>query len=107
MNWMRIAMGAHYDQIRTIKTESLEESLQALQNGQVDGAIVGAKEVGLYLARKMGVGFRSLYEVSGVDETIGVKKGNTVLVGQINRALAAIKSDGTFEQIYAKWFGSK
>ncbi len=107
MNWMQMALGTHYDQIRPVKTESLEESLAALQKDQVDGAIVGAREVGLFLAGRMGARFRSVYEVSGVDETVGVKKGNTVLLAQINQALAAIKSDGTFDQIYARWFGDK
>jgi polar amino acid transport system substrate-binding protein len=36
---------------------------------------------------------------------IGVKKGNTALLGQINEALKAAVADGTYAQIYQKWFG--
>lgn len=38
---------------------------------------------------------------------IAVKKGNSALLRQINRALAQIKADGTYDAIYDKWFGTK
>ena len=34
-----------------------------------------------------------------------VQKGNTELIGKINAGLKAIKADGTYDKIYAKWFG--
>ena len=36
---------------------------------------------------------------------IGVKKGNTELQKEINAALKAVKDDGTYGKMYAKWFG--
>ena len=35
---------------------------------------------------------------------IVVKKGNTELLEKINQGLAAIKADGTYDKIYAKYF---
>jgi polar amino acid transport system substrate-binding protein len=35
----------------------------------------------------------------------GVRKGNTALLQAINESIAAAKSDGTYDRIYAKWFG--
>jgi polar amino acid transport system substrate-binding protein len=35
-----------------------------------------------------------------------VKKGNTELLGKLNKGLADIKADGGYDQIYAKYFGS-
>lgn len=37
---------------------------------------------------------------------IAVKKGNTALLQQLNNAIAAIKADGTYDQIVKKNFGS-
>ncbi len=37
---------------------------------------------------------------------IAVKKGNAELLEKINAGLAAIKADGSYDQIYAKTFGS-
>jgi polar amino acid transport system substrate-binding protein len=36
---------------------------------------------------------------------IGVKKGNTALLGKVNEVLKASVADGTYAQIYQKWFG--
>lgn len=38
---------------------------------------------------------------------IAVNKGNTQLLRQINRALAQMKADGTYDAIYDKWFGDR
>ena len=35
---------------------------------------------------------------------IAVRKGNSALLDQFNQVLTKIKSDGTYDQIYAKWF---
>ena len=34
------------------------------------------------------------------------KKGRSELVNQINEGLKQVKADGTYDKIYAKWFGS-
>jgi polar amino acid transport system substrate-binding protein len=36
---------------------------------------------------------------------IAVKNGNAVLLGKLNDGLAAIKADGTYDQLVAKYFG--
>ncbi|MBE3576835.1 MAG: basic amino acid ABC transporter substrate-binding protein [Limnochordales bacterium] len=38
---------------------------------------------------------------------IAVNKGRTDLLRQINRALALMKADGTYDAIYEKWFGAE
>lgn len=35
-----------------------------------------------------------------------VKKGNTELINKINEGLKNIKANGTYDKIYAKWFGT-
>lgn len=39
------------------------------------------------------------------DKVIMVKKGNTELIDKINSGLDKIKADGTYDEIYQKWFG--
>ena len=34
---------------------------------------------------------------------IAVKKGNTELVDELNKALKTIKDNGTYDEIYNKW----
>ena len=36
-----------------------------------------------------------------------VKKGNTELRDKVNAAMKSMKDDGTYDKIYAKWFGDK
>ena len=35
-----------------------------------------------------------------------VKKGNAALTEKINKALRGMREDGTYDKIYAKWFGA-
>lgn len=35
---------------------------------------------------------------------IAVRKGNSVLLDQVNQVLTKMKADGSYDQIYAKWF---
>lgn len=36
----------------------------------------------------------------------GVRKGDAELLAKLNRGLAAIRANGTYDQIYARWFGA-
>nr|WP_243658770.1 transporter substrate-binding domain-containing protein [Tamaricihabitans halophyticus] len=38
---------------------------------------------------------------------IAVRKGNGALLAKINEVLAQIEADGTYDQLYLKWFGRK
>lgn len=40
------------------------------------------------------------------DKVFMVKQGNTELVNKLNSGLDKIKSNGTYDQIYQKWFGA-
>ena len=37
---------------------------------------------------------------------VAVKKGNSEVLDMINKGLSAVKADGTYDKIKAKWFGS-
>ena len=46
-------------------------------------------------------------QINQEDLGIAVKKGNTELLGQLNAGLRTIKENGTYAEIYRKWFGKE
>jgi polar amino acid transport system substrate-binding protein len=61
-----------------------------------------------YVTNNAGSKFKTVTDKAFAPEQYGivVKKGNADLLGKINKGLADIKSDGTYDQIYAKYFGA-
>ena len=75
-----------------------------LNEGAIDAVVVDYR-VGSYVIAENSL--RSI-KVSGnpiaySNSAIAVRKGNTELLGAINRALRAIKADGTYDAILDKW----
>ena len=88
---------------RIVEFPSTEASFAAVQTGQVDAVLtdlpVAAEQV------KNGAGFKIIAEVeTGELYGIGVQADHTTLAEAINSQLAEIIADGTYEQLYAKWF---
>lgn len=77
----------------------------ALMSRSLDAVFYDAPNVG-YFARTKGEGqvktVGPLYE--GQQYGIALKKGST-WVDDVNKALASMKEDGTYKEIYEKWFG--
>ncbi|TBW50762.1 transporter substrate-binding domain-containing protein [Marinobacter halodurans] len=77
----------------------------ALMSGSVDAVFYDAPNVG-YFARTKGKGrvttVGPLYE--GQQYGIALKSGSKWL-DKVNEALASMKEDGTYKDIYEKWFG--
>ena len=49
--------------------------------------------------------YKILSENYGEEEYgIAAKKGNTKLIEAINKAIEELKTDGTYQKIYSKWF---
>lgn len=77
----------------------------ALMSGAVDAVFYDAPNVG-YFARTKGEGkvktIGELYE--GQQYGIALKNGSE-WVDEVNEAIASMKEDGTYKNIYEKWFG--
>lgn len=92
--------------VKSVKTyQSDVDAIVDVKSGRIDGAIadqlVGAnavKEANLPVKR---VG-PSLLDNSAA---VPVRKNHTKLLDALNKAIATIKSDGTYRQISMKWFG--
>lgn len=77
----------------------------ALQGSQAD-AIVADLPVVQYYVNTAYTDMEIMAEIpTGEQYAIVVSKDNPALTEQLNEALAALKDNGTYDEIYAKWFG--
>jgi polar amino acid transport system substrate-binding protein len=87
--------------------ESTPLALKELEAGGVDAVVADNGVVVHYIANNPGGKFKTVSDKAFELEQYGiaVKKGNAELLGKINDGLAAIKADGTYDKIYAQYFG--
>jgi polar amino acid transport system substrate-binding protein len=88
--------------------ESTPLALKELESGGVDAVVADNGVVINYVANNPGGKFKSIADKEFVPEQYGiaVKKGNAELLGKLNKGLFDIKADGTYNTIYAKYFGT-
>ena len=89
--------------------ESTPLALKELEAGGVDAVVADNGVVTNYVANNSASQFKSVADTAAFAAEqygIAVKKGNSELLGLINKGLAAIKADGTYDQIYTKYFGA-
>ena len=82
------------------------ESAMELTNGGVDAVINDSPVIGYYLAQGGSEVAKTVGDVMEAEQYgIAVKKDNTKLLEDINKALAELKKDGEYDKIYKTWFG--
>ena len=88
--------------------ESTPLALKELEAGGVDAVVADNGVIVHYVANNSNVKFKTVADASFVPEQYGiaVKKGNTELLDKLNKGMAEIKADGTYTQIYTKYFGA-
>ena len=88
--------------------ESTPLALKELEAGGVDAVVADNGVVINYVNNNPGSKFKTVSDASFAPEQYGfaVKKGNTELLEKLNKGLADIKADGSYDQIYAKYFGA-
>lgn len=89
--------------------ESTPLALKELESGGVDAVVADNGVVSHYVANNAGSKFKTVADTkSFAPEQYGVafKKGNTELADKFNKGLADIKADGTYDKIYATYFGA-
>ncbi len=88
--------------------ESTPLALKELEAGGVDAVVADNGVVIHYVANNPGGKFKTVADKEFVPEQYGIalKKGNTELLEKINKGLADIKADGTYDQIFTKYFGA-
>lgn len=108
-----VALGTTFEEfarkqsnVKNVKTYKSDiEALKDLETGRLDGVITQGL-MGRFLIKNADL---KVKPVGGVLEpdvaSIPVKKGNTALLGAIDKALVDIKKDGTYAKLSNKWFG--
>lgn len=88
--------------------ESTPLALKELENGGVDAVVADNGVVAHYVANNPGGKFKTVSDSEFVPEQYGIaiRKGNTELLELVNKGLAAIKADGTYDRIYNQYFGA-
>ena len=89
--------------------ENQESALEALLSGSVD-AFVGNRFAGQYVAqRKRRTADLKIVgnPIDPADYAVAVAEGNRELAALLNKGIEAIKKNGTYDKIYAKWFGEE
>ncbi len=88
--------------------ESTPLALKELEAGGVDAVVADNGVVINYVANNPGGKFKSISDKEFVPEQYGIafKKGNTELQAKMNKGLADIRADGSYDQIFTKYFGA-
>ncbi len=89
-------------------TTTIQEAFLDLENGQHDAVLI-QHITGLEVLKELGITTIEALDIPvpgfRVDYCFGVKKGNTELLARLNEGLTIIIADGTYRDIYYKWFG--
>ena len=100
-NWA--PLGAH-----VIAYKGQDEVFADLQNGRLDGALLGSVEADIgFLRTPAGKGFAFVGEPLSMGDRgvgIGLRKDETAVQASINAAIASMLKDGTYAQIAKKYF---
>jgi len=88
--------------------ESTPLALKELESGGVDAVVADNGVVINYVANNAGAKFKTVADKSFAPEQYGIaiKKGNADLVAKVNKGLADIKADGSYDKIFAQYFGA-
>ncbi|OTA16385.1 amino acid ABC transporter substrate-binding protein [Xenorhabdus vietnamensis] len=97
-----------HKEIKTIPYDSYQNAILDLKNGRINAVFGDTDVVNEWLKKN-----KELSTVGdkvtdknyfGIGLGIAVRKGNTELLDKLNKALAEVKQDGTYDTIYKKWF---
>ncbi len=89
--------------------ESTPLALKELEAGGVDAVVADNGVVIHYVANNAGTKFKTVADTkSFAPEQYGIafKKGNTELLEKFNKGLADIKADGSYDKLFAQYFGA-
>ncbi|MBD2811999.1 arginine ABC transporter substrate-binding protein [Xenorhabdus sp. Vera] len=97
-----------HKEIKTVPYDSYQNAILDLKNGRIDAVFGDTAVVNEWLRKN-----KELSTVGdkvtdknyfGTGLGIAVRKDNTELLDKLNKALAEVKQDGSYNTIYKKWF---
>ncbi|MCP9757857.1 basic amino acid ABC transporter substrate-binding protein [Aquitalea sp. S1-19] len=90
--------------------ESTPLALKELENGGVQAVVGDNGVVQNYVSNNPSSNLRMVEDTQSFQPEfygMAVKKGNQALLDKLNAGIQAIKADGTYDKIHAKYFGAK
>jgi len=88
-----------------VQFQSEVDIFKALEQGRIDG-LVTSKVVGARAPIDFGVEIEPIGELLYAEDiAMAIRKDDTKLLAEVNKALKSIIEDGTYEEISNKWFG--
>lgn len=95
------------DPATVVKTyDHVGEAFMELQKGGADAVVNDLPVTSYYIMTEASDKVKMVGEVFQADDHYGmpVQKGDTETITLLNEGLAKIKADGTYDEIYQKWF---
>ena len=94
------------------KYDTNVEALMDLEAGRIDAVVIDEIVARYYIAQKEKSTNKDIFNILegdfGKEEYgVGIRKEDTDLKAEIDKIIAEMKKDGSFETIYEKWFGKK
>lgn len=100
-----------FSEVKDVKKyTSNVDALLDLEAGRTEAVIIDSMVGRYYATKKEAKEGRDIFafvdgSLANEYTGIGMRKEDQTLVNEINRVMAEMKTDGTFDTIYAKWFG--
>lgn len=95
--------------LESVRYDDSLQQLIALQTGQVDALVQDRPVIAVWLTKlKLGGELKVADSLeTGEQYGIAVRKGDAKLLTSVDKALSTAKADGSYAQLYTKWFGVK
>ncbi len=98
-----------YGEVKDAKVKRFKTASSAsmeLKNGGADAVIIDTIMAELFCKQTDGL---TSVKVDGTEEdtVLCIEKGNTALVERVNAGLKALQEDGTYDELYAQYFGGE
>lgn len=88
--------------------QQMSQVYLSVENGSADAVLYDAPNVAYYIKTKGGDKLKLVGDLYKAEEYgIAISQGQDELVKAINEALATLKENGTYDEIYKKWFGEE
>ena len=91
---------------RVARFSTSPEALQEVLNGGADAAVVDDLVAIEFVSKNPTKAKVAVKKFTVEYYGIAVKKGNGKLLADLNKAIAALKKDGTYDKLYKEWFGN-
>lgn len=101
-------MQEKHPEIQTVSYDSYQNAILDLKNGRIDGVFGDTAVVNEWLKNNPELSSVGEHvtdaQYFGTGLGIAVRPENTELLGKLNKAIDAVKADGTYKTINDKWF---